>query len=146
MKKRRPSLGLFKMIRLKIRESVAKMCVNIGESGFAMEGVQPHDVEIQSPMSPQMSLIDRFGIPTSKNLGGGYVGVGSDQSYDFMASQRASWGWAFDYDPNVYRLHRMMNPLILASETPEQLVAYFAPDRLSKSRPCSSITMRKMRP
>ena len=67
--------------------------------------------------------------PYIKNLGGGYVGVGSDQSYDFMASQRASWGWAFDYDPNVYRLHKMMIPLVLASETPEQLVEKFAPNQ-----------------
>ena len=65
--------------------------------------------------------------PYIKNLGGGSVGVGSDQSYDFMASQRAEWGWAFDYDPNVYRLHKMMIPLVLASETPEQLVSHFGP-------------------
>ena len=65
--------------------------------------------------------------PYIKNLGGGYVGVGSDQSYDFMASQRASWGWAFDYDPNVYRLHKMMIPLVLASEAPEELVKHFEP-------------------
>lgn len=64
--------------------------------------------------------------PYIKNLGGAYVGVGSDQSYDFISSQRAEWAWVYDYDPNVYRLHRMMSALIQSAETPEALVALFA--------------------
>lgn len=60
-----------------------------------------------------------------KNLGGGYVGVGSDQGYDFISSARSEWAWVYDYDPNIYRLHKLLRAIILAAETPEEFVAYF---------------------
>ena len=64
-----------------------------------------------------------------KNLGGGYVGVGSDQGYDFISSARSEWAWIYDYDPNIYRLHKLLRAVILASETPEDFVAYFTRDK-----------------
>jgi hypothetical protein len=63
--------------------------------------------------------------PWFTNLGGGYFGVGSDQSYDFISAARSEWAWVFDYDPNVVRLHWLLEPLIKASETPEAFVARF---------------------
>jgi hypothetical protein len=63
--------------------------------------------------------------PYARNLGGGYVGVGADQNYDFIAAARSRWVWLFDYDPNVVKLHRALEPLILAAQTPEEFVAFF---------------------
>ena len=60
-----------------------------------------------------------------KNLGGGYVGVGSDQGYDFISSAKSEWAWVYDYDPNIYRLHKLLRAIILAAETPKDFVAYF---------------------
>ena len=59
------------------------------------------------------------------NVGGGYLGVGSDQNYDFIAAARSDWAWVYDYDPNVVRLHHILEVLILESETPEALVERF---------------------
>jgi hypothetical protein len=67
------------------------------------------------------------------NLGGGYVGVGSDQSYDFIAIARSEWAWVFDYDPNVVRLHRILRPLIKVAKTREELVAFFDRDNKDKA-------------
>jgi hypothetical protein len=41
------------------------------------------------------------------NLGGGYVGVGSDQAWLFMGWQRPEVAWMADYDPWIAALHRV---------------------------------------
>jgi len=63
--------------------------------------------------------------PYIRNLGGGYAGVGADQNYDLIAVARSQWAWIFDYDPNVYRLHQALKPLVLASENAKEFVAHF---------------------
>ena len=68
---------------------------------------------------PRIDLYSRY----ITNLGGGYVGVGSDQNYSFAAAARSEWVWFMDYDPNVVHVHRVNQALIPASETPEQFVA-----------------------
>jgi formylglycine-generating enzyme required for sulfatase activity len=68
----------------------------------------------------------------AQNLGGGYVGVGADQNYDFMSLAKPRFAWLFDYDPNIVRLHRALQPLILAAETPEEFLAFFQPKNAEK--------------
>jgi len=68
-------------------------------------------------------------LPYIQNLGGGYVGVGSDQSYSFIAAARSQWAWLFDYDPVVVRVHHLLRLVILEHETPAELVAQLAPSR-----------------
>ena len=63
--------------------------------------------------------------PYIENLGGGYVGVGSDQQYSFIGLQRPEWAWLFDYDPQVIDLHHVYEALIVASESPEEFVSRF---------------------
>ena len=72
--------------------------------------------------------------PYIKNLGEGYAGVGSDQNYDFISVAKSEWAWLYDYDPNVYRLHKMLKPLILHAETTKQFVALFESDQKSQSK------------
>jgi len=84
-------------------------------------------VECRDPQSYVTSNEPRRHVwaPAFTNLGGGYFGVGSDQSYDFIAVARSEWAWVFDYDPNVVRLHWLLEPIIKASESPEAFVAHF---------------------
>jgi formylglycine-generating enzyme required for sulfatase activity len=73
-------------------------------------------------------------LPYVENLGGGYVGIGSDQSYSFIGAARSRWAWIFDYDPLVVRVHYIIRAAVLAAETPAQLVEAFTPARLAAAR------------
>ncbi|MBW2459548.1 MAG: SUMF1/EgtB/PvdO family nonheme iron enzyme, partial [Deltaproteobacteria bacterium] len=73
-------------------------------------------------------------LPYIQDLGGGYVGVGSDQSYSFIGAARSQWAWIFDYDPVVVRVHHLLRVLILETETPAELVARLAPSRRRELR------------
>jgi len=72
--------------------------------------------------------------PYIQDLGGGYVGVGSDQSYDFIAEAKSEWAWVFDYDPNVVRLHEVLQVLIPAAEDRHDFVALFTEKGAKRSR------------
>lgn len=61
------------------------------------------------------------------NLGGGYVGVGSDQNYSFIAQAGSEWAWVLDYDPRVVDHHLRMRAFVLRSATPEEFVARWDP-------------------
>lgn len=63
------------------------------------------------------------------DLGGAYVGIGSDQNFSYIAEARARWAWVMDYDPRVVKHHRRLRALILAADTPDQFVALFSPDK-----------------
>lgn len=78
---------------------------------------------------PDRYLFERF----VANAGGVYVGVGSDQSYDFVAEQRPDWAFLYDYDPNVIRFHRIMQALLRHAPTRQDLVALWGPDRTDEA-------------
>jgi len=71
--------------------------------------------------------------PFLKNLGGGYAGVGSDQSYSLIATARSRWVWLFDYDPLIVYLHALLREVILASESPREFVDAFRPNRFAET-------------
>ncbi|MBM4344396.1 MAG: hypothetical protein FJ100_13590 [Deltaproteobacteria bacterium] len=56
-----------------------------------------------------------FFAPRLKNLGGAYVGVGSDQGYLFVGWMRADTAWLIDYDPLVVALHAAYRVFFLES-------------------------------
>jgi hypothetical protein len=62
------------------------------------------------------------------DLGGAYVGIGSDQSYSYIAAARSRWAWVMDYDPRVVQNHLRLRAFILAAPTPDEFVALFAPE------------------
>lgn len=64
-------------------------------------------------------------LPYITNLGGGFVGLGSDQAYSFIAAARSRWAWLFDYDPAVVRVHKIVQALVREHETPDAFVAAF---------------------
>lgn len=64
--------------------------------------------------------------PYIRNLGGGYVGVGSDQGYTFAAIQRAEFAWLMDYDAQVVHVHRVNEVFFERAETRADFVALWA--------------------
>ncbi|HJL20431.1 MAG TPA: hypothetical protein RMH99_32490 [Sandaracinaceae bacterium LLY-WYZ-13_1] len=61
-----------------------------------------------------------------RDLGGAFVGVGTDQCYTLAAVQRARMIWVVDFDPLVPLVHRIYEVLVPASGDPDALVARFA--------------------
>ena len=61
-----------------------------------------------------------------KNLGGGYVGVGSDQAYLFIGWMRPSFSWLVDYDEEVVDLQWVHHAFFRKAETPEAFVHFWS--------------------
>jgi hypothetical protein len=59
------------------------------------------------------------------NIGGGYVGLGADQSYSFIAHARSTWAWLFDYDPTVVRIHQIIRAVVKQADTRAAFVKAF---------------------
>ena len=66
--------------------------------------------------------------PRIRELGGAYVGVGSDQAYLLLAWSRAELAWLVDYDAVVVELHSVYHALFAAAATPEQFLALWQKD------------------
>jgi hypothetical protein len=58
-----------------------------------------------------------------ENIGGGYIGIGSDQNFTFIAWAASDFAWIMDYDPFVVAINEIHLILIAASATPEAFVA-----------------------
>jgi hypothetical protein len=63
-----------------------------------------------------------------RDIGGAYVGIGSDQSYSYIAAARSRWAWVVDYDPRVVQNHLRLRAFILAAPTSAEFVALYAPE------------------
>lgn len=50
--------------------------------------------------------IDLF-MDSIRNLGGGYIGVGSDQNFSFIAKARSQYAWLMDFDPIVIAVNKI---------------------------------------
>jgi len=61
--------------------------------------------------------------PILDGVGGGYVGVGTDQAYLFMSWARPEIAWLIDYDAAVVEVHELYRLFFAAASTPEELVA-----------------------
>jgi hypothetical protein len=59
-------------------------------------------------------------------LGGGYIGIGSDQAYLYIGWARPQFAWTVDYDPEIVRTHRLHQAFIAASETPSAYKALWS--------------------
>jgi formylglycine-generating enzyme required for sulfatase activity len=78
--------------------------------------------------------MQRVWLPYIQNLGGGYVGLGADQSYSFIAAARSRWAWIFDYDPAVVRLHTIIRVLVSTFPARREFAEAFAPRQLPQTR------------
>ncbi|HTM22694.1 MAG TPA: hypothetical protein VL172_19360 [Kofleriaceae bacterium] len=72
--------------------------------------------------------IDEF-RPFIENIGGGYIGVGSDQGLTFAAWQRAEVAWLMDYDIEVVRMNKVIRAFVLESDTVDAYLARWGKDK-----------------
>ncbi len=72
--------------------------------------------------------------PYVRDLGGAFVGVGTDQCYTIAAMQNASLVWIVDFDPLVPLVHRMYGALVPVSEDAATLVSRFSPEERRRTR------------
>lgn len=63
-----------------------------------------------------------------ENLGGAYIGVGSDQTYFFMGWQRPELAWVIDYDPVVKDVHAIYAALFAGATTPDAFLELWTKD------------------
>lgn len=71
--------------------------------------------------------------PKIKDLGGGFVGVGTDQCYLFAGWIRPHLAWIADYDPWVIALHRAYFAFFEAAENAETFISFWKPANLDAS-------------
>jgi hypothetical protein len=74
-------------------------------------------------LSGNEKTLDAFHATLSKDEGGAYMGVGTDQAYIFTGWARFELAWLTDYDPAVKEVHELYRMFILASPTPAEFVA-----------------------
>jgi hypothetical protein len=72
-------------------------------------------------------------FPYIADLGGTFVGVGSDQNYTVMAGQKAEFAYLMDIDRRVGHLHHVYEVLIEKSEDAETLHARWHADNAKDS-------------
>lgn len=72
--------------------------------------------------------------PAVRNVGGAYVGVGSDQAYIFMGWARSEVGWMIDYDPLVIQIHGIYRVFFMAAETPQQFLHFWTREGADEAR------------
>jgi hypothetical protein len=65
--------------------------------------------------------LDAF-ASTIRDIGGGYIGVGSDQAYLLIGWARPEVAWFIDYDPAVVDIHMVYRALLRAADTPEEFL------------------------
>jgi hypothetical protein len=67
-------------------------------------------------------------FPYIRDRGGAYLGVASDHNYTLIAVARAEHAFLIDIDNAVVNTHRIYSVFVPLSETPDELIAYFADD------------------
>jgi len=72
--------------------------------------------------------------PHIKDLGGGYMGVGSDQAYLFIGWMKPRFAWLTDYDPWITWLHRSYAAFFAEAKTPDDFYALWSNGKAKSSR------------
>lgn len=65
-------------------------------------------------------------------IGGGYIGVGSDQGYLLMSWSQPEYAWLIDYDPLVVITHKIYHAFFLEAATPKEFVDLWSKDQREK--------------
>ncbi len=66
--------------------------------------------------------------PHIANVGGGYVGVGTDQGYLLVDWAGSEVAWLVDYDAEVQVVHELYRRFFLGAATPEEFLALWHED------------------
>ena len=66
--------------------------------------------------------------PHIADVGGGYLGVGTDQAYLFIDWARSDVAWLVDYDAEVQVVHELYRRFFAAAATPDEFLALWSKD------------------
>lgn len=66
--------------------------------------------------------------PHVADLGGGYLGVGTDQAYLIVDWARSDIAWLVDYDAEVQVVHELYRRFFMAAPTPAEFLALWSKD------------------
>jgi hypothetical protein len=66
--------------------------------------------------------------PRIADVGGGYVGVGTDQGYLLVDWARSDVAWLIDYDAEVMVVHELYRRFLLGAATPAEFLALWSKD------------------
>jgi hypothetical protein len=80
-----------------------------------------------------------------RGRGGGYVGVGGDQSYDFIAEAKSQWAWIVNDDFALTALHEILLAVVRLAETPEEFTRAFTGERAEATRDTIRSTLASSR-
>ncbi len=68
------------------------------------------------------------------NVGGVYIGVGTEQNYLLAGWARSAFLVLLDFDQSISDLHHAYAAFFMAAETPEEFLAYWDEDRIEEAR------------
>jgi len=102
-----------------------KLCPNAGRSGKHCRDPQHY---IKSNEKRQHIF-----RPYVQNIGGGYIGIGADQNYNFIAWARSSLVWLMDYDAEILHIHQVHRALLLRAKTNRTFLAFWKPSSTRKT-------------
>ncbi len=91
-------------------------------AGVPGEGTEPPGEHYYRSNEWRQDLL----IEPLRGLGGAFMGVGSDQNYTMAAMAGSEYLFLVDYDPFIPWIHAIYEQLIVASETPEELIGRFS--------------------
>ncbi|MEM1008050.1 MAG: hypothetical protein AAGJ35_03510, partial [Myxococcota bacterium] len=123
-----PLLGRMKQLFTQTPEDVLankKLCPRAGRSGGNCR--DPNHYVTSNELHQYLWL------PYLRNLGGGYVGVGADQNYNFIAWARSEYVWLMDYDAVIVWVHKMHRAFLLKAPSGRDFVQFYTPKRARKS-------------
>ena len=72
--------------------------------------------------------------PSIKGIGGGYMGVGTDQAYLFAGWMAADFVWLTDYDPWVKWIHLSYQAFFHEADTIEAFIALWDPKQKAAAK------------
>jgi hypothetical protein len=108
------------------RDDKARAALSEAQRATLLAGPEdpPIPVEIHYVQSNE-TRHDLF-FPYIAGKGGAYVGIGSDPNYTMMAASGCDLAFLMDIDYRVVDLHRIYEVLLPRSETPRDLIDFFA--------------------
>ena len=72
--------------------------------------------------------------PYIDGIGGGYVGIGSDQAYLYIGWARPQFAWTVDYDDEVVGMHELQQAFIAAAATPDEYRTLWSKERTAEAK------------
>ena len=72
--------------------------------------------------------------PYIDGIGGGYVGIGSDQAYLYIGWARPQFAWTVDYDDEVVGMHELQQAFIAAAATPDEYRTLWSKERTADAK------------